>query len=152
MTTSAWGGSWGESPNSAWNDSWGFEGFTPAVVVTPTILPSGASYLAWWEREWARIRRERAERKKRKKLPPKKRELIEELDEVTLELRERLEEHDTTHAYAQQMRREVLEAAALLNEAYTAKVSAQRLRTEIVRMEEYLREMDDEETIILALH
>ncbi|MGH8671842.1 MAG: hypothetical protein ACREUA_07375 [Burkholderiales bacterium] len=150
MSGNAWGESWGLTGDDAWGDSWGFEGFAPPVVTPPTILPAGTSYLAWWQREWDRIRGER--KKKKKKLPPKKLELIKELDQAVIELQAQLAERQDTEAYTQTMQREVLDAAALINQAYADLVSAQRLRLEITRFEEYLREMDDEETILLALH
>lgn len=154
MTTSAWGGSFGEAPNSAWGDSFGFEGFV-APTQTTTIPAGGGkalhreSYLSWWEREWARIR---AERGKKKKLPAKKRKLVEELDEAVVELKAQLAERESTEAYTRELQQEVLAAASLVNQAYQDAVSVQKLRVEIARFEEYLREMDDEETILLALH
>lgn len=152
MTTSAWGGSFGEAPNSAWGDSFGFDGFTPPTPTTPTgPPPGGGNYLAWWERELRRILAERKKRKK-KKLPEKKQELVQELEDKVDELALVAAEKEITQAYARELRAQVVDSAILVNQAYQAKVSSDRLRAEIAAIEIYLRELDDEETILLAIH
>lgn len=145
---------WSESWAGSWGESWGICGVVAPAV---TIPPGGGkgidrrwNYLDWWEGELRRILRER--KKPKKKLPPKRQELVEELDEAVLEAKERLAETEATEAYAREMRQAVLDAAALINQAYTEAVSAERLRQETARLEAYVREMDDEETILLTLH
>lgn len=152
MATSAWGGSFGEAPNSAWGDSFGFEGFAPPAVVTPTIPPGGGrglDYLSWWEREWARIKKERAEKRKAKKVPKRKRTLLEELDETVLELRARASGQETP----QEVKREIVRLERFAEiDALNAQVTLQQIRLQIEFAEAIMREMDDEEIIILAIH
>lgn len=146
MATSAWGGSWGESPNSAWGDSWGFEGFTPPVAPpADAIPPGGGNYLEWWEREWNRIRDER--KKKRKKAPKKKRELLDELDDIILELRSRAEDSPP------EVRAEVRQIDYFADmAAIDVEITAAQVRAQIAFAEAIMREIDDEETILLAFH
>lgn len=146
MATSAWGGSWGESPNSAWGDSWGFEG-SAAPVVAPTIPPSGGNYLEWWEREWGRIREERKARKK-KKIPKKKLLVLEELDEVLLELQAKAREE----VVAPRERVSIGEIQAFANDALSASVTAEQIKIYVSLANAIAAELDDEEAILLALH
>jgi len=131
----------------------GGDGVAPTPPVEPTILPGGGrgglDYLSWWERE---LRRILDARRKKKKLAPKKRELAEELEEKVDELALIASEEQSTQVYTREIRQQVLESAALLNQAYQAKVSNDRLKAEIASLEAYIRELDDEETIILAIH
>lgn len=140
---SAWGLSWGR----AWGNSWGsIEQQAPQ----PGIPPGGGNYLEWWERELRRILRQR--KKPKKKLPPRKKELLEDLEEAILALRDQVAEREATEAYAQQIRGHVLESARLLNAALDAQVTNKRIQEEVAILEAYIREIDDEEAIILALH
>ncbi len=137
-----WGGSWG----TAWANSWGQQGVTPP---TPTPTPPGpvGLYYAWWQREWERIKQERAE--KRKKVPKRKKKLLEELDDAILELRARAEEYTPTPEVRQEVKR--LEAFTDI-EALNADITAAMVRDQIRFVEELMREMDDEEAILLAIH
>lgn len=149
MATSAWGGSWGESPNSSWGDSWGFEGFV-APDTAPVIPPGGGrgvDYLSWWEREWARIREERKARKK-KKVPKKKRDVLEELDEILVELKSRVREEEVP----QRTQVSIGEIQAFANDALSASVTIEQIRIYVSLANAIAQEMDDEETILLALH
>jgi hypothetical protein len=139
-----WGGSWGTS----WANSWGQQGAVQPQA--PQILPSGGNYLAWWERELHRILRGR--KKPKKKLAPRKQELVHDLEDILLELREQAREREDTDAYARGLRDQVLESAKLLNEAYVAQVTNKRIQYEIAVLEAYLREMDDEEALILCIN
>ena len=119
-------------------------------VVVPGILPAGGrglDYLSWWEREWARIREERKARKK-KKVPKKKRDVLEELDEILLELRARIREDGAP----QEVKAEVRRVQTFSDEALNAAVTAEQIRLYVSLAEAIAQEMDDEETIILALH
>jgi hypothetical protein len=139
---SAWGLSWGR----AWGNSWGsVEG-----VQAPAILPGGGNYLSWWERELRRILKGR--KKPKKKLAPKKQELVDDLEEALVQLREHAAERQETDSYARDLRNQVLESARLLNAVYAEQVANKRIQHEIAVLEAYLREMDDEEAFLLALH
>lgn len=153
MAGNTWGESWGLTGDCTWGDSWGFEGFVPPQPDAPTIPPGGGrgvDYLSWWERELRRILKER--KKPKKKLPPRKKELLDDLEESLADLRAQAAERIETDNYAREIRNQVLESARLLNEAYAAQVTNKRLQQEIAVLEAYLQELDDEETIILALH
>jgi hypothetical protein len=137
-----WGGSWGTS----WANSWGQQG--AAQPQAPAILPGGGNYLAWWDREWERIRAERKARKA-KKLPKKKREVLDELDEVILELRSRAAEMP-------QEQPKLIADYREMERFYQASLSAD---LSLKEMRAYLRlalairqELDDEEAILLAIH
>lgn len=143
MTTSAWGGSFGEAPNSAWGDSFGFEGFVPPVVVTPpTVFPGGGSLY------WKRYQEELS----KKKLPKKKRKLLEELDEALVELHGRIEEAEVKES----IENEALKTFRLSQEIFTApqitEITLESLRAQIAIVKRAIEEIDDEEVIILALH
>lgn len=114
-----------------------------------TIQPGGGqgNYIEWWEREWARIREERRGRKK-KKVPKKKRTLLEELDEILIELRSRVREGDVP----QETKVEIGRIQTFSNEALNAAVTAEQVRLYVSLAEAIAQELDDEETIILALH
>jgi hypothetical protein len=140
-----WGGSWGTS----WANSWGQQGVQPAPSDV-VILPAGGNYIEWWERELRRILRGR--KKPKKKLPPRKRELVEDLEEVLVELREHAAERQETDSYALELRNQVLKSARLLNDAYMAQVTNKRIQHETAVLEAYLRELDDEEALILCIN
>jgi hypothetical protein len=143
---SAWGLSWGR----AWGNSWGS---VEGVVQPPVIAPGGGrglDYLSWWERELRRILKGR--KKPKKKLAPKKQELVDDLEEVLVQLREHAAERQETDKYANELRAQVLESARLLNAVYAEHVANKRIQHEIAVLEAYLREMDDEEAFLLALH
>jgi hypothetical protein len=150
-------GSWGCSWAQAWGNAWGDTSDCAAAPQPDVGIPPGGgkgldrreSYLSWWERE---LRRIIDARRKKKKLAPKKRELVEELDETLDELRAQVVERQETDAYARKLREQVLASARLMNEAYAAQVTNARIRREIAIIQEYLRELDDEEAIILAIH
>jgi hypothetical protein len=143
-----WGGSWG----TAWANSWGQQGVQPAPseVVIPPGGGRGLDYLSWWERELRRILKGR--KKPKKKLAPKKQELVDDLEEVLVQLREHAAERQETDKYANELRAQVLESARLLNAVYAEHVANKRIQHEIAVLEAYLREMDDEEAFLLALH
>jgi hypothetical protein len=141
-----WGGSWGTS----WANSWGQQGAVVSEVVIPPGGGRGLDYLSWWERELRRILRER--KKPKKKLPPKKKELVDELDTVLADLRAQVEARAETDAYAKEIRERILEAAQLANQVMLAQVANKQLQAEIAILEAYLRELDDEDVILLALH
>jgi hypothetical protein len=136
-----WGGSWGTS----WGGSWG-SGFTPAPAA-PTIPPGGGRYIEWWEREWARIREERAKRKKAK-LPKKKREVLDELDEILLELRSRIDEAPVEKKVIEDYRA----ADQFYRNALNAEYSLKEMRAYRSLVLAILQEIDDEEAILLAIH
>jgi molybdopterin converting factor small subunit len=143
---SAWGLSWGR----AWGNSWGS---VEGAVQPPVIAPGGGrglDYLSWWERELRRILKGR--KKPKKKLPPKKQELVDDLEEALVQLREQVEERQETDNYARNLRNQVLESARFLNEAYATQVNNKRIQHEIAVLEAYLRERDDEEALILAIN
>jgi hypothetical protein len=144
---SAWGLSWGR----AWGNSWG--SIDAVVVQPPVIAPGGGrglDYLSWWERELRRILKGR--KKPKKKLAPKKQELVDDLEEALVQLREHAAERQETDAYANKLRSQVLESARFLNEAYATQVNNRRIQHEIAVLEAYLRERDDEEALILAIN
>lgn len=143
---SAWGLSWGR----AWGNSWGsVEG-----VEAPGIPPGGGkalyreNYLSWWEREWKRIREERAERKRRK-LPPKKRKVLDELDEIILELRSRADEMPREQP---KMIADYREMERFYRNALNEELSLKEMRAYLDVALRIRQELDDEEAIILALH
>jgi hypothetical protein len=152
MAGNTWGESWGIAGSFAWGGSWGFEDAVAPAPAAPAILPAGSSgnYLEWWERELHRILRER--KKPKKKLAPKKQELVDDLEEVLVQLREHAAEKQETDKYANELRNQVLESARLLNAVYAEQVANKRIQHEIAVLEAYLREMDDEEAFLLALH
>lgn len=113
----------------------------------PDILPSGSNYLAWWQGEWERIHRERVEKRKRKKISREKREVLEELDSVLSELHVRVAEQE-----AQEHQASLRRIEAFAEVAMDARITLAMVREQIRRTEEIMREMDDEEAIILALH
>jgi hypothetical protein len=160
-----WGGSWGEdagggigtadgswacSWNQTWANSWG-DTTTCSVDVTPPTPPAvetpAGHYYDWWLNEWERIKRERA--KKRKKVPKKKRELLEELDERLDELYLQAETYTPSRPDRQELKR--IQAFADL-QAYNSEITLAMVRERIRFVEELLMEMDDEEAILLAIH
>jgi hypothetical protein len=120
------------------------DGTAPVVTIPPG---GGGNYLEWWERERARILEERKARKK-KKISKKKRTLLEELDDILLELRARIREDDAPT----EVKAEVRRIQTFSDEALNAAVTAEQVRLYVSLAEAIAREMDDEETIILALH
>jgi hypothetical protein len=144
MATSAWGGSFGEAPNSAWGDSFGFE---VSVVVPPAIPPGGGDIghrgSLYWKRYQAELRR--------KKKRTKKEELLQELEEQLVELENRIEEappEEVEPAWKADLRRAQTFA---YNELVTQQTAAE-ISVYVLLLREAIREMDDEEAIILALH
>jgi hypothetical protein len=141
-----WGGSW----STAWLNSWGQQG-TPAPE-QPSIPPGGGrglDYLSWWEREWDRIRTDRAERKRRK-LPKKKREVLDELDEILLELRSRIDE--APEAVEPKIVEDYRIAEQFHRNAMNADMSLKEMRSYLALAMAIRQELDDEEAIILAIH
>jgi hypothetical protein len=141
-----WGGSW----STAWLNSWGQQG-APAPE-QPSIPPGGGrglDYLSWWEREWDRIRTDRAERKRRK-LPKKKREVLDELDEILLELRSRIDE--APEAVEPKIVEDYRIAEQFHRNAMNAEMSLKEMRSYLALAMAIRQELDDEEAIILAIH
>lgn len=141
---SAWGLSWGR----AWGNSWGsVEG-----EAATGILPGGGrgNYLEWWEREWARIREERADRKRRK-LPKKKREVLDELDEILLELRSRIDE-TPKEELEPKLIADYRVADQFYRDAMNAELSLKEMRGYLALALAIRQELDDEEAIVLAIH
>lgn len=107
----------------------------------------GSNYLVWWEQEWGRIRRERADKRKAKKVPKKKRELLDELDDIILELRAQAEDSPP------EVKAEVRQIDYFADlAAVNAEISVAQVRAQIALAEAIMREIDDEEAILLALH
>jgi hypothetical protein len=152
MTTSAWGGSFGEAPNSAWGDSFGFEGFA-AVVTPPVTIPPGGGRALYDHGHrgslyWKRYQEELRNKKKKK---TKKEELLEELDQHLVELNARIDEvpvEEIEPNWVAELRR--TEAFAY-NELVTEHTNKEILAY-LTILREITQEMDDEDAIILALH
>lgn len=145
-----WGGSWGTS----WLNSWGQQGAAPAP--SEVVIPPGGgrglyrreNYLAWWEQEWARIREERAERKRRK-LPKKKRKVLDELDEILLELRSRIDELPKEQP---KLIADYREMERFYQSSLNAELSLKEMESYLALALAIRQELDDEEAILLALH
>jgi hypothetical protein len=131
---SAWACTWGRS----WLDSWGDTsscGVTPPVVTPPTPGPltGGAGWIS----------------PRRKPLPKKKRTLLEELDDYLIELRSRIEEEpepdlEVVSAYRA--------AEAFATSELVADYTVKDIQARLIIVREMIREMDDEEAILLAIH
>lgn len=140
----AWACSWGRS----WLDSWGDTSacvVTPPPVITPTpaTSPGGVGGKAWSSRT-------------RKPLTKKKRTLLEELDDALIELRGRIEERDAAEeqvaAELSEYESELRKGEALQISAMETDVSLAQIQIQLTYIREALREMDDEEALLLALH
>lgn len=106
-----------------------------------------ANYLVWWNQQWDRIRAER-KRRVEQKVPKEKRDVLEQYDTILLELRSRIAEQEAEARWQEELRQ--LEAFADL--AMDARITHAMVLERIWQTEELLREMDDEEAILLALH
>ena len=120
------------------------------TTVTPSILPAGGNYLEWWNREWDRIREERRKRKQQK-VPKKKRELLDELDEALVELKSRIQ--DTEDQVPVEVQSGIGKIQSFSMEAVHASITEQQVKAYLSFAEYLLREIDEEESLILlALH
>lgn len=107
-----------------------------AVVVTPPTTPGPIIGGAGWISPTRK---------------PRKKKLVEELDEMIMELRERIVETPAEvdeDVYARQLR----VSEALANRADIDLVSDARIRDQIEILQRTIAEIDDEEAILLTLH
>jgi hypothetical protein len=159
-TGTAWGGSWGTSwmeawggtcavPNGgsawactwsrAWLDAWGDTSSCDVVIPpsppppTPGPLTGGAGWIS----------------PRRKPLPKKKRTLLEELDDHLIELRSRIEEEPEPDL---EVVRAYRAAEAFATSELIADYTTKDIRARLIIVREMIREMDDEEAILLAIH
>jgi hypothetical protein len=145
----SWGKSWGEDTpalrgsawactwSRSWLDSWGD---TSSCVVTPVVTPPTPGPLTGGA-GWISPRR--------KPLPKKKRTLLEELDDYLIELRSRIEEEpepdlEVVSAYRA--------AEAFATSELVADYTVKDIQARLIIVREMIREMDDEEAILLAIH
>jgi hypothetical protein len=148
------GGAWAESWADSWHESWGSDcsGTTPPAITPPTIPPGGGSLWKYQHRGSLYWKRYQEELKRgRKKLPKKKLDLLEDLDEHLLELKARFEEvpvEEIDLGWVSDLRRAEAFAEAALVADYTVK----DIQARLIIVREMIREMDDEEAILLAIH
>lgn len=108
---------------------------TPTPVVTTS--PGGVGVRAW--------------RDHYKKLPKKKKKLVDELDEMLLELRSKIEEQppeEVEPEWVSEFRR----AEAWSQSQFALDATNIQLAAQIAIIKSIIREIDDEEALLLAIH
>lgn len=138
MSGRTWGESWGITGHFAWGDSWGFEGVTPPPSSPP---PAATTNLGVGGRAWAN----------RTGLPKKKKKLVDELDEILIELRSRIEEAPPVKVEPTWVK-ELRKQEAFANSDLIVEATQADLQARLAMVRAIVREMDDEETLLLALH
>jgi hypothetical protein len=132
---SAWACTWGRS----WLDSWGDTSSCDVVIPpsppppTPGPLTGGGGWIS----------------PRRKPLPKKKRTLLEELDDYLIELRSRIEEEPEPDL---EVVRAYRAAEAFATSELVADYTIKDIQARLIIVREMIREMDDEEAILLAIH
>jgi hypothetical protein len=108
---------------------------TEVAVVTPPTSPSGGGVGAPAWRNYARK-------------PKRKRTLLEELDDMLIELRERIEPEAEEADYPT----DLIRAEAFAYNAMVTDYTIAEIGHQLALVRAILREMDDEDAILLSIH
>src|SRR5512139_1256933 len=111
----------------------------PATVTTTTATTAGGVGRAAW-RDYSR-----------KSLPKKKKKLVDELDDILLELRSRIEDVEPEYVEPEWVK-EFRKQEAFANSDLVVEATLDDLKARLMMVREIVREMDDEEAILLAIH
>ncbi len=122
--------------------NWGVSHVTPPPPsppdITPVLTPGGVGRAAW--------------RDHYRKAPKKKKKLLEELDDALLDLQERIEESNAAAAQESEYLRTLQLGEDILANEQVAQLTLEQIRVQLAAVQEAIREIDDEEVLLLSVH